>query len=174
MFKKIKLKNQKTEKELFVENLETMFSAAYDELEELNLTFRAIILDNDDMRSTFTNTIKQLDKIRSNLFRNCCLTTNKELFDITFCFYRDFLVKYDKMMSDADVICSTTFKETKDISLEIIALKKKLNAITNDNIAEHSKIHQHNEPYLQQIEQLQKKREEILMQPSKQNEHLFA
>ena len=151
-----------------------MFAEAYNELEELRLTFRAVILDNDDMRSTFINTVKQLNELRSNLFKNCCLTTNKEFFDIAFCFYRDFLVKYNKIMSDADVICSATFKETKDISLEIIDIKKKLSVITNDNIAKHSKIHQHNEPYLQQIEQLQKKREEILMQHGKQNEHLFA
>lgn len=174
MFRKIKLKNQKPEKELFEEKLDKMFKEAEDELEEIELTLRAIILDNNDMRATLLDTVEKLNQLRANLFRNCCLVDKKEFFDIAFCIYRDFLTKYNAHMNQVDVICSERFEDTKDISLEIIEIKKKLRVITNYNIAEHSDIHKTNEPLLQQIEQLTKKREEILKQSSKKNECLFA
>lgn len=174
MLRKIKLKSQKAEKELFEEKLEKMFKEADNELEEIELILRAVILDNNDMRTTLLDAIAQLNQLRANLFRNCCLINNKEYFDIAFCVYRNFLIKYNTYMNEVDVICSERFEDTKDVSLEIIEIKKKLRVITNDNIAEHSDIHKANEPLMQQIEQLTKKREEILKQPSKKNERLFA
>ena len=172
MLRKIKLKNQKTEKELFEEKLDKMFKEADEELEEIELILRAVILDNDDMRLTLLDAIKQLNQLRTNLFRNCCLISNKEYFDNAFCAYRNFLIKYNAHMNEVDVICSERFEDTKDISLEIIEIKKKLRVITNDNIAEHSDIHKANEPLIQQIEQLIKNREEILKQPSKKSQLL--
>lgn len=146
--------------EEFKKDLDDLFEILNEKIQENN-----IILEKIDNNSglVLIDVMEKIEKIRCAFFKFCCEFSKKEIFDITFCYYRDLLIELAKVEEKIDDICINIFDEKiKECTIEIQENKKNIKVINNDNINEHIALHKHNEPFYKNIEELEAKRKEML------------
>ncbi len=146
---------------VFKDDLNTLFQMLNHKIQEENLTLSGI---NKDNGSALIEVIDKLEKIRYIFFKFCCDFSTKEVFDIAFCYYRDFLIEIAKVESKIDEVCIGVFGgQIKEYTIKIQENKKNIKIINNDNIKEHSSLHKYNEQYYKIIEELKEKRKQLLI-----------
>ena len=164
---KINKKMQEIKEKAFIldefrKDLNDLFGMLNNKIQEHNLILNNI---NKDDCTDLVNVINELEKIRYVFFKFCCDFSKKEIFDIAFCYYRDFLIEIAKIETKIDNICITVFDgKIKECTIKIIENKKYIKVISNDNLNEHITLHKYNEQYYKIIEKLENERLAFLKQ----------
>lgn len=144
----------------FDDNVNLLFDSCYNKIFEFRETLDKLVSTGE-----FYNLKEDVCFLRRFLFVWCCEFRDIQIFDFLFSKYRDFLREYNAFMLYYDTKTASMFDaKIKNLSIEILNLKKLLLDINNNNVSEHTNIHKQNEPYYKQIEELERKRDLLMMQ----------
>ena len=103
--------------DIFKIDLDDLFTMLNDKIQE-----QYPILDNINKESgvVLTGVINDIEKIRYVFFKFCCDFSKKEVFDIAFHYYRNFLIELARVETRIDNVCIDVFDgEIKKHTLEI-------------------------------------------------------